>query len=167
MQATVDVVKFTFSCSCRPYDIQFYVGLLTPFLVLYAFNWVIFVIIMGFLINRYCKKKAQSTQQGQSGQLRHQLRNAAALSLLFGLGWALGLPATEGISNIAARTTLQVLFIILTAFQGFYIFVLQCLTGKNAVQAKKEWKRWFHFVTCRADRQIQGSVRVSKQMFVC
>ena len=71
------------------------------------------------------------------------------LSLLFGLGWAFGLPATEGVDSTSVRTAIQVLFIIVTAFQGLYIFIMQCLTGCNAVEAKKEWKKWFYLITCR------------------
>ena len=28
------------------------------------------------------------------------------------------------------------------------MFILQCLTGRNAVEARKEWKRWFYLLTC-------------------
>ena len=105
---------------------------------------------MVFLINHYiCKSKESVKKEHQSRQVRERFRNAIVLSLLFGLGWALGLPATEGIDSISARTPIQVLFIIVTAFQGLYIFIMQCLTGSNAVEAKKEWKRWFYLITCR------------------
>ena len=104
------------------------------------------MIIMGFLIHRCCKK-AETLQQHNGSQILQQFRNAIALSLLFGIGWALGLPATEGISSVAVRTAFQVSFIVVTAFQGLYIFILQCLTGRNAVEAKKEWKRWFALIT--------------------
>ena len=104
------------------------------------------MIILGFLIHRYCKK-LETMKQQKSSQILQQFRNAVALSLLFGIGWALGLPATEGIDNVAVRTTFQVLFIIVTAFQGLYIFIIQCLTGSNAVEAKKEWQRWFALIT--------------------
>ena len=105
---------------------------------------------MVFLINHYiCKSNESVKTEHQGSQVRQQFRNAIALSLLFGLGWALGLPATEGIDSISVRTAVQVLFIIVTAFQGLYIFIMQCLTGSNAVEAKKEWKRWFYLITCR------------------
>ena len=136
--------------SCRPYGIQFYAGLLAPFLVIYILNWILFTIILVFLINRYiCKSNESMKTEHQGSQVRQQFRNAIALSLLFGLGWALGLPATEGIDSISVRTAIQVLFIIVTAFQGLYIFIMQCLTGSNAVEATKEWKRWFYLITCR------------------
>ena len=103
-----------------------------------------------FLINHYiCKSKESVKTEYQGSQVRQQFRNAIVLSLLFGLGWALGLPATEGVDSTSARTAIQVLFIIVTAFQGLYIFIMQCLTGCNAVEVKKEWKRWFYLITCR------------------
>ena len=105
---------------------------------------------MVFLINHYiCKSKESMKTEHQGRQVRQQFRNAIVLSLLFGLGWALGLPATEGIDSISVHTAVQVLFIIVTAFQGLYIFIMQCLTGSNAVEAKKEWKKWFYLLTCR------------------
>ena len=125
------------------------------------------MIIMGFLIHRYCKKA--ETMKQQKTHILQQFRNAIALSLLFGIGWALGLPATEGIDNAAVRTTFQVLFIIATAFQGLFIFLIQCLTGNNAVEAKKEWQRWFAISTCRPSHVRaytvgQASVSTSKKM---
>ena len=136
--------------SCRPYGIQFYAGLLAPFLAIYIFNWIVYVIIMVFLINHYfCKSTDTVKKLHQGSQVRQQFRNAIALSLLFGLGWAFGLPATEGIDSVSVRTAFQVLFIIVTAFQGLYIFIMQCLTGSNAVDARKEWQRWLYFITCR------------------
>ena len=139
--------------SCRPYDVQFFAGLLAPILLIYLLNWIIFVILMGFLLHRYCKTKAVLTKKSQNKQLRQQLRNAIALSLLFGLGWGFGLPATDEIDNVAVRTSFQILFIVLTAFQGLYVFILQCLTGRNAAEAWKEWKRWYYRITCRPDRR--------------
>ena len=108
-------------------------------------------------------------KQQKSSQILQQFRNAVALSLLFGIGWALGLPATEGISNAVVRTAFQVLFIIVTAFQGLYIFIIQCLTGSNAMEAKKEWQRWFARITFRPSHFRtytvgQASVSTSKEM---
>ena len=104
---------------------------------------------MVFLINHYfCKSKDTVKKPHQGSQVRQQFRNAITLSLLFGLGWAFGLPATEGIDSVSVRTAFQVLFIIVTAFQGLYIFIMQCLTGSNAVEAMKEWQRWFYSITC-------------------
>ena len=50
---------------------------------------------------------------------------------------------------MSVRTAFQVLFIIVTGFQGLYIFIMQCLTGSNAVEARAEWQRWFYCITCR------------------
>ena len=50
---------------------------------------------------------------------------------------------------MSVRTAFQVLFIIVTGFQGLYIFIMQCLTGSNAVDARAEWQRWFYCITCR------------------
>ena len=53
---------------------------------------------------------------------------------------------------MSVRTAFQVLFIIVTGFQGLYIqyiFIKQCLTGSNAADARAEWLRWFYCITYR------------------
>ena len=82
-------------------------------------------------------------------KVKQQFVIAVTLSLLFGLGWGFGLPATNSISNVPLRTILQVIFILLTGFQGVFVFIMQCLRSQ---EARKEWKRWFNMVSCRPDR---------------
>ena len=84
--------------------------------------------------------------------LKQQFVSAVTLSLLFGLGWGFGLPATSGVDNVVIRTIFQILFIILTAFQGLFIFIVYCLIGRKSIEARKEWKRWFYTLTCRRNQ---------------
>ncbi len=89
--------------------------------------------------------------------LRQQLLSAIILSLLFGLGWGFGLPATSAIDNTAVRATLQTLFILLTAFQGLFIFIVHCMYGRKSVDVRREWKKWYYLFTCRRKLAIEYS----------
>ncbi len=89
--------------------------------------------------------------------IKQQLLSAFTLSLLFGLGWGFGLPASSGVSNLAARTVFQIIFVVLTAFQGVFIFVMHCLIGRKSVDVKREWKRWFYLLTCRRTKAKEYS----------
>lgn len=71
---------------------------------------------------------------------------AVTLSLLFGIGWGVGLAATEGLKNLVAVTVLQAIFIIITAFHGLYLFLMYCLRLKDA---RNEWKSWMNILLCR------------------
>ena len=69
------------------------------------------------------------------------------LSSLFGLGWGIGLLATQDIySNKAAHNTVAALFILATTFHGVLVFIMHCLRSEKI---KKVWKKWFFGVTGR------------------
>ena len=77
---------------------------------------------------------------------RHQLIAAVTLSVLFGLGWGIGLIATEGVRTKVVHDLFSVLFIICTAFQGVMVFCLQTLRSK---EVRNTWMRLF----CRVTRK--------------
>ena len=69
------------------------------------------------------------------------------LSSLFGLGWGIGLLATQDLySNISAHDTVAALFILATTFHGVFIFMMHCLRSEKI---KNVWKKWFFGVTGR------------------
>ena len=77
-------------------------------------------------------------------KLRRQFIIALNLSLLFGLGWGVGFAATTSIGNVGVVATLQAIFILLTSFQGIFIFIMQCARSEDA---RKEWARWVQVLT--------------------
>lgn len=79
-------------------------------------------------------------------KLKQQFVIALTLSLLFGLGWGVGLLATTSIPVVAVSYTLQAIFILLTGFQGLIIFIMNCVRSPDA---RYEWKRWVSIITCR------------------
>ena len=86
-----------------------------------------------------------SAEQSFKRKLRRQFIVALALSLLFGLGWGVGMVATTSIPVVAVSYVLQAIFILLTSFQGILIFVMNCVRSSDA---QNEWKRWIKIISC-------------------
>ncbi len=83
--------------------------------------------------------------QKKRSEMKQQFVIAITLSLLFGLGWGIGLPATQNLQNtIEIRDTFASLFVLLTSFQGFFIFFMHCL---RSADIRKQWKIWFKITT--------------------
>ena len=137
--------------SCRPYDIPFYVGVLVPFAVIYVFNCIIFVIV---IVSLFKKQRNKTAPKGMKTRLKQRLIIIVTLSLLLGLGWGFGIPATEGIDNLAVRTTIQIVFIFLTAFHGLFIFIMHCV---RAPDARKVWRYWFSKMTFHSEAAYSKS----------
>ncbi len=139
---TLIIVIFLLSLySCRVYDIPFYFGILVPFVIVYIFNWTIFVIIMFQLLKkRYSAKFKESVSKNQNMTFKQQFMIALTLSLLFGLGWGVGLFATQGLYTVTEiRDTFAALFILLTSFQGLFIFIMHCIKSR---EVRKAWLLW-------------------------
>ena len=129
---------------CRAHGIPFYIGVIVPFVVIYVFNWIVYSVILFSLI---CKNRVEDKQDRKARfATKQQLIAAVTLSVLFGLGWGIGLAATEGINVSAVRDTFSALFIIFTAFQGVMVFCLQTLRSKDI---RMTWARWFKMATGR------------------
>ena len=56
----------------------------------------------------------------------------AGIMSLFGLTWLFGALTVTGFGSAAASVAFQVLFVILNAFQGFFIFLFFCVFSKDA-----------------------------------
>ena len=79
---------------------------------------------------------------------------AITLSVMFGLGWGIGLLATQALYTTAVRETFSILFILLTAFQGLFIFIMHCA---RATEVVNQWKKWLTCVTARKSEIISSS----------
>ena len=137
----------TFFSSCRAFNIPYYIGMVVPFLIIYIFNWVIFFIIIVTLLRKSCKSDLKDVKKKQENIsfIRQQLIIVTTLSVLFGLGWGIGLFATQDIhNNKIVRDLFAALFVIVTAFHGLFIFIMHCLRSKDA---RSVWKRWFYGAT--------------------
>ena len=128
--------------------------MLVPFAVIYVFNCIIFVIVIASLIKKQQNKEVQTAPKGMKTRLKQRLIIVVTLSLILGPGWGLGIPATEGIDNLAVRTTFQIVFIFLTAFQGLFIFIMHCM---RVPDARKVWRYWFSKMTFHSEAAYSKS----------
>ena len=162
--------------SCRAFNIPYYIGMVVPFLIIYLFNWVVFFIIVVSLLRKNFQSNIKSKKDTKMLYIYRQLVIAITLSVLFGLGWGIGLFATQDIhTNKIARDMFAALFVIITAFHGLFIFIMQCLRSKDV---RNSWKRCFFDVTgkriceftsailpCKHKKQVQAmkkSVQTTK-----
>ena len=130
----------------------FYIGLIVPFILIYLFNWVIYIVILCTLVFRNCRKKADKDTRKL---IKQNLLAAVMLSVLFGLGWGIGLAATTGIPNVGVRDFFSALFILCTAFQGVMVFCLQTVRSK---EVRNVWSKWFYRATGRSVSDFTTSV---------
>ena len=79
---------------------------------------------------------------------------ALGLSLLFGMGWAIGLLVTSDLPD-AVRYPAEWVFTLTTAFLGVYLFILYVVRSQ---EARKFWKRW---LLCQCKRATHGVSRSS------
>ena len=90
---------------------------------------------------------------------KQHLMIAITLSIMFGLGWGIGLPATQALYTTAVRDTFSILFILLTAFQGLFIFIMRCARTTEII---KQWKRWLACVTRKHSKDVCSSAASGK-----
>ena len=142
--------------SCQAFNVPFYIGTVIPFLIIYIFNWVVFFIIIVSLIRKNLQSDSKSKKEkGKKSFFYQQLVIVTTLSILFGLGWGIGLLATQDIhNNKTVRDLLAALFVILTAFHGLFIFIMHCLHSK---EVRITWKQWVFNVTGKDISQFSTS----------
>lgn len=131
--------------SCRSFDKPFYFGTILPTLLLYLFNWIIFLIILFSFIHKHLRmsaKGADSAHTSNRKKLKTYFTIIVALSFFFGLGWGFGLAATS--SEIRELTfVFQLLFCIFVGSQGILVFILHCIKPQHM---RKKWKSWYKIV---------------------
>ena len=130
----------SFLSRCRPYNWAFWGSLVIPFGLIYILNWVLFIIIFTSL----CRKNIKDDKMSARTKMKQLLIIAVMLSLLFGLGWGLGFVITSSIPVAGLAVTLQVIFILLSSFQGLLVFIMHCLRSKDV---RDEWLRWINVLT--------------------
>ena len=121
------------SFSCRATEWPFWFGHIAPFLLVYVFNWVMFIVIMVSICKhtKIMNEMMDNDASGRAKEMRKNLFIAISLSVMLGLGWGLGLAATSS-SVVGLTVTFQVIFSIFVGMQGVLIFVLHGLRNKDA-----------------------------------
>ena len=142
------------NCSCRVYDYSFWIGLLIPFGIIYIMNWIIFILIFGSVL---CRSGVKGTSRGEKlRKLKENFMIALGLSILFGMGWAVGLLASSDIPP-AVRYPAEWIFTLITALLGVYLFLLYVL---RSAEGRGVWKRW---LLCQSKRKRGVSFTSSTQ----
>ncbi|XP_019862297.1 PREDICTED: uncharacterized protein LOC109590854 [Amphimedon queenslandica] len=138
---------------CRAFRAPFYIGMVVPFVIIYLFNCIIFVVIMVSLLHKTHSLKLNDAKMKKDKDsksfLKQQLIRAITLSILFGLGWGLGLLVTEDIyTSETLRDLIASVFVILTGFHGLFLLITYCLRSE---EARHVWK---NILFCGKDKEF-------------
>ncbi|CAL8267433.1 unnamed protein product [Merluccius merluccius] len=112
-------------------DVAFYVAVVAYFCVMFAFNFVMFVVVM-VQLHRILRQNPHSAQHSS---LLQDMRKVAGLTVLLGLTWGFAFFAW-GPVNLA----FMYLFAIFNSLQGFFIFVFHCAVKENV---RRQWRTYF------------------------
>ena len=124
------------------------------------FNWVVFVVIIVSLLRKKFQSNIKSKKSTNTKFVREQLIIVTTLSILFGLGWGIGLLATQDIhTNKTVRDLFAALFVVITAFHGLFIFIMHCLRSK---EVRSVWKRWLFNVSGKNRNELTTSMFSTK-----
>ena len=107
----------------------FYASYLTPILLITTCNLIILVMVFLSLA------KQSKLPKSNYMEMSVKVRMAAALSVLMGTTWIIGLFAIGKLT-----LAFQIIFCVLNTLQGFFIFVFYCARIKDV---RNEWKRCF------------------------
>ena len=147
--------------SCRAFNEPYYIGMIVPFLIIYLFNWVVFIIIIVSLLRKNFQSDIKTKDNNNITFVRQQVIITVTLSILLGLGWGIGLLATQDIhTNKTVRDLFAALFVIITGFHGLFIFIMHCLRSK---EVRNTWKRWSFGVTGKDFNELTVSAFFTKK----
>jgi len=118
----------------------FFGTFLGPIFVILIFNVVIFVMVIRVLVKHSRKKIGRTNQQLDRKTAIKILISIVGVSSLFGLTWLFGALTVTGFADPMSSTTFQVFFVILNAFQGFFIFLFFCVFSSDA---RESWLKVF------------------------
>jgi len=99
-----------------------------------------FILVIGVLIRHSRNTLGRSKEQVNKKTTIRLLISITGVMFLFGLTWLFGALTITGFGDSRASTAFQVLFVILNAFQGFFIFLFFCVFSKDA---RESWMEVF------------------------
>ena len=132
-----------FSSSCFIFDPAVFFGaFLGPIFAILLFNSVIFIMVIKILIKHTWNAHGHTKKQLNKKVAIKLLMSIASVMFLFGLTWLFGALTVTGFGDSRASIAFQVLFVILNAFQGFFIFLFFCVFSKDARDS------WLELFSC-------------------
>ena len=117
--------------SCRLSALSFYISFYGVLAVIFTFNIIIFALVMRAITNQsklpfMAKRKKQNNA-----------RRAVAISLLLGCNWIFAVTASDDEIGATLRLVFNCLFAITASFQGFMIFIFNCVLRD---EVRRAWK---------------------------
>ena len=132
-----------FPSSCFIFDPAVFFGaFLGPIFAILLFNSVIFIMVIKILIKHTWNARGHTKKQLNKKVAIRLLMSIAGVMFLFGLTWLFGALTVTGFGDSRASTAFQVLFVILNAFQGFFIFLFFCVFSKDVRDS------WLELLSC-------------------
>ncbi|XP_078493252.1 uncharacterized protein LOC101242091 [Ciona intestinalis] len=121
----------------------FYGCLVAPFALIFAFNCIIFCLVLAQLLGlRSRKLKHRDSRKNHRKSSKHEngrrLRGAIGLMALLGITWGLAF-----VSIGEASLPLSYLFVIFNSTQGFWVFIFHCVLKKDIANI------WQKILTCQ------------------
>ena len=133
IHATLIVVFSLLPRSCFISDpAVFFATFLGPIFIILLFNTVIFIMVIVVLIKRTRNRLSRTKEQMNKKTIIRLLISIAGVMSLFGLTWLFGALTVTGFGDARASTAFQVLFVLLNAFQGFFICLFFGVLSKDA-----------------------------------
>ena len=115
-----------------------------------------FVIIVFSIFKQQRHMNSQQTgNKNFKANFKKRLLLLVTLSLLFGLGWGIGLFATNSLPVHWLRFSFQIIFVVLTSFQGLFIFILY---GIRVLKVRRVWLKWFYILSNRQEKAVQVDI---------
>ena len=116
--------------------------MILPVSLVIIFNWVMFILIMVSICSHTQGPVTDKKEGSKIKAMQTNFTIAVTLSVVFGLGWALGLAATS-LPVKELTLTFQILFSIFVGVQGVLLFLLH---GVRNQDIRKVWIQCFAMI---------------------
>ena len=126
--------QFSFFYSCFISNVGVFFGaFLGPILLVLTFNMVIFIIVIVVLVRHLCKRSKELKKKAGNLQLMAYI---TGIAFLLGLTWLFG-----AFTVVNVDQAFQILFTLVSSFQGFLIFILFCVLNSDVRLAWKVFSK--------------------------
>jgi len=125
-----------------PNTALFFGTFLGPIFVILLFNIFVFAMVIRVLIKYSMKKLDRTKQQLDRKTAVKLLISIICVSFLFGLTWLFGALTVTGFADPISSIAFHVDFVIINAFQGFFIFLFFCVFSSDARES------WLEVFSC-------------------
>lgn len=134
--------------SCRPVKWPFYFGIVAPFVLIFIFNVLIFIVVVWSLLkSTHQRKKLTELKLKMINEYKKLAVIVFTLTILFCFGWAFAFLIPTDLHNdgVVISTVAQYIFSVLVGFHGVLIFILYAL---RSPEVRQVWKYWFVKYVC-------------------